>query len=250
MSVVHRPVMWGAQEWFPLNNGSGLVHGMQTAEAWISDMVDLQEANIGSLQMWAPAGASTFAQVIVSSTTSGCGLLFTANAPGASSVTVAISAPSGSTTTITASGNAITIAPALGSTNGAIMALFNKTTASCSLATADLYGAQSNGDPWSALQEDPMDACRLDLVITTSATALVGGGAANPTGELTIFVSNLPDLGSFIASSASVAVGGTGPCNPISLTSITSRYAYVQWVPSGTPSGSLYGAWMGKGTHA
>jgi len=250
MSVVHRPLNFGAQEFFPLNNGFGLVHGMQTAEAFISDVVDLQAANIGSLQLYAPAATSTYAQVIIPSTTAGCGLLFTANVPGASLVTITISAPTGTTSSVTASGNAITIAPALGATNGAIMALFNRTTASCSLATADLYGAQSNGDPWSSLQEDPMDTCRLDPVVTAGSTALVGGGAAAPLGNVVIFGSNLPDLNTFAKTAISVAVSGTGPIVPVDLGTVSFRYAYAAWVPSGTPAGSLYGAWMGKGTHS
>lgn len=248
MSVNHKPLLWGSQEWFPLNGGAGMFHGVQTAFAWVADVMDLQEANNASLHLVAPAGA-TYAQVVIPSTTSGCGLLFSANSPGSSSVTVIINAPTGSTSAVTVATAAITVAPALGATNGSIMALINNNAAASALVTVDLWGAQSNGDPWSSLQEDPMDISRNDLVVATTSTAMAGGGTAAPIGNINILCSNLPDVSSMVPSGYTLAVSGTGSYN-VNMPAIGFRYIQVQWVPSGTPSGLLYGAIMGKGTHS
>lgn len=248
MSVNHKPLLWGSSEWFPLNGGNGMFHGVQTAFPWVADVMDLQEANNASLGVTIPSGA-TYAQVVIPSTTSGCGLLFSANSSGASSVTVVFNAPSGSTSSVSVTASAVTVSPSTTANNGSIMALVNKNTAASALVTVDLWGAQSNGDPWSSLQEDPMDTCRLDLVVAASSTALLGGGTANPTGVLNVLCSNLPDVTSMTPSGYSLAVSGPGNYN-LNMANIGFRYIQVQWVPTGAPSGLMYGAIMGKGTHS
>ena len=75
------PLFWGAQDYFGGNNGNAPLHGLSTSFAWTSDVVDMQSALGATLNLQLPSGA-TQAQLIVPSTTSGLGLLFTWNASG------------------------------------------------------------------------------------------------------------------------------------------------------------------------
>lgn len=263
MAIVHKALRAGTREYFgpqSLTDGQAGVQGLNTAFAFNGDVVDMEEALIGSLHLMLPTGATT-AQLIVPSVTSGLGLLFTAATSGTSSVSVTVNAPSGSTSSVSVVSSTITISPSTTATNASILALVNSNSAVTALASASLFGWSVETSPYDSFSEQPTDPAGVDLMAALSNTALIGGSATSaPSGTMQIYGSNLLNTAAQPASSATcswehmsaydITVSGTGPAMG-ALINIPVRWLQARWAPAGGGStGMVFGAWMGKGnTH-
>lgn len=245
-----KPLMWAQRSQWGGGNVAPIL-GMSSTFNWVSDPWDSDDALRAELHVFGQAASvPATAQVVIPSTTSPCGALFvaTASGTGGNSTTVAISAPAGTTTVVTVSTAAITIAPKLGETNQGIVNAVNNTVASAALVTAYIWGYVFNGaDAFQSTNVAPIITATGDLVVTTSATNLVGGAtASNQTGTMYVYgtddIVNLPyvELGT-----ASVAAGQS---SLIQIPQLCTRWLQAQWQSSGSPVGQILAAWCGKGS--
>ena len=250
--ILRGPLCFGARSRFGGITDPGIFKGISSALTATADMKDTRSALGGNVELAITApNVLCPGMLIAPSTTSGFGLLFVANAPVSgnsygNAISVTIDSPSGSTTSITASGNAITIAPANGLTVGTLAQLVNANTHSAPLVTAYPWGWQANGIVDVSWQPNPLELVWADAVAALSQTSLAGGcaaGSAAQAGTISIYGSS--DAVNVSSNPlATQAISGVGTTQ-IALTSFP-RFLQVQWVPSSGSVGLLFGQWDGR----
>jgi hypothetical protein len=234
---------WGGKSAFALANG------MSAAADFYTDPVEVQNADNITAELISLAETPVAMLMVPSATTlpSPMGIIYVAQAAGTSSVTITHATPAGTQTTVTVSGNDITVKPAVGAMNEQTAMLVNQNAAASALVIAYTFGWGPNGPVLSSFNEDIVNPARVDLVAAMAKTSLANSSATAAQAGTATFQGSA-DLLNWYPLGNPVTVGGPTSTPPTStVTASGDQHVRLFFDADGGSVGQLSGFVVGKG---